>query len=176
MKTLRFAISLALIAGLIVTHAKAQTDEETLAKIEKDFAAMQISKSPKAIEAVAAVMADDFYSFDPTTGVRLTKKELLDAIQSPHYVASKLEFPPFFIRIFGSTAVVQGTNYELGSVNQKRFSGTYAWFDVFEKRDGRWVWIVSQSSKVGDKITAKAVCLTGSWCAGTHPGFSLHRP
>lgn len=87
-----------------------------------------------------------------------------------------MEFPPFFIRVFGSTAVVQGANYELGSVNEKEFSGTYAWFDVFEKRDGRWVWIVSQSSKADDKIPAKAVCLTGSWCVGTQPGFSLHKP
>ena len=176
MKTLRFAMSLALIAGLTIIHAKAQTAEETLAKIEKDFAAIQMTKNPKAIEAIAAVMSDDFYSFDPTSGVRLTKKDLIAVIQSPHYVASTMEFPPFFIRIFGSTAVVQGTNYELGSINEKEFSGTYAWFDVFEKRDGRWVWIVSQSSKVDDKITAKAVCLTGSWCAGTQPGFSLHKP
>ena len=32
-------MSLAFIAGLTVIHAKAQTAEETLAKIEKDFAA-----------------------------------------------------------------------------------------------------------------------------------------
>ena len=176
MKTLRFAMSLAFIAGLTVINAKAQTAEETLAKIEKDFAAAQITKNPKAFEAIAAVMSDDFYSFDPTSGVRLTKKELIAALQSPQYVASKMEFPTFFIRIFGSTAVVQGTNYELGSINGKEFNGTYAWFDVFEKRDARWVWIVSQSGKVDDKITAKAVCLTGSWCAGTQQGFSLHKP
>jgi len=176
MKTLRFAMSLAFIAALTVIHLKAQTTEETLAKIEKDFAAVQLNKNPKAFEAIAAVMSDDFYSFDPTTGVRLTKKELITALQSPQYVASKMEFPAFFIRIFGSTAVVQGTNYELGSINGQKFSGTYAWFDVFEKRDARWVWIVSQSSKVDDKITAKAVCLTGSWCAGTQQGFSLHKP
>ena len=169
-------MSLAFIAGLTVIHAKAQTAEETLAKIEKDFATVQITKNPKAFEAIAAVMSDDFYSFDPTSGVRLAKKELIAALQSPQYVASKMEFPTFFIRIFGSTAVVQGTNYELGSINGKEFSGTYAWFDVFEKRDARWVWIVSQSSKVDDKITAKAVCLTGSWCAGTQQGFSLHKP
>ena len=152
-------MSIAFIAGLTVINAKAQTAEETLAKIEKDFAAAQITKNPKAFEAIAAVMSDDFYSFDPTSGVRLTK----------------MEFPTFFIRIFGSTAVAQGTNYELGSINGKEFSGTYAWFDVFEKRDARWVWIVSQSCKVDDKITAKAVCLTGSWCAGTQQGFSLHK-
>ena len=176
MKTLRFAMSLAFIAGLTVIHGKAQTAEETLAKIERDFATVQITKNPKAFETMTAVMSDDFYSFDPTSGVRLTKKELIAALQSPQYVACKMEFPTFFIRIFGSTAVVQGTNYELGSINGKEFSGTYAWFDVFEKLDGRWVWIVSQSSKVDDKITAKAVCLTGSWCAGTQQGFSLHKP
>jgi hypothetical protein len=77
MKTLRFAMSLAFIAGLTVINANAQTAEETLAKIEKDFAAAQITKNPKAFEAIAAVMSDDFCSFDPTSGVRLTKKELI---------------------------------------------------------------------------------------------------
>jgi hypothetical protein len=56
-----------------------------------------------------------FYSLDPASGVRRTKNELIASIQSPHYVASTMEITPFFIRIFGSTAVAQGTNYELGS-------------------------------------------------------------
>jgi hypothetical protein len=58
MKTLRLATFLALIAGLTVIHAKAQTGEEALAKIEKDFAAAQTTKNPKEIEAIAAVMSD----------------------------------------------------------------------------------------------------------------------
>jgi hypothetical protein len=44
MKTLRFAMSLAFIAGLTVIHAKAQTAEETLAKLEK---ILQQYKSPR---------------------------------------------------------------------------------------------------------------------------------
>ena len=63
-------------------------------------------------------MSDGFYSFDPTSGVRLTKKELIATLESLQYVANKMEFPTFFMRIFGSTAVVQGTNYELGSINE----------------------------------------------------------
>ena len=121
MKTLRFAMSLAFIAGLTVINAKAQTAEESLAKIEKDFAAAQITKDPKAFKATAAVMSDDFYSCDPTKGVRLTEKELIAAFQSPNYVASKMEFPPFFIRDLWFYCRCAGTNYELGSINGKEF-------------------------------------------------------
>ena len=114
MKTLRLAMSLAFIAGLTVIHAKAQTAEETPAKIEKDFAAVQITKNPKAFEAIAAVMSDDFYSFDPTSGVRLTKKELIAALQSPQYVASKMEFPTFFIRILWFHCRCAGNQLRIG--------------------------------------------------------------
>src|SRR5580658_5892656 len=77
-------VSVAAILGLTLNVGAiaetAQTPEEALAAIEKSFAQMQITKDPKTIEAVSAVMAKDFYSFNPTHGVRGTKKQLIDAI------------------------------------------------------------------------------------------------
>jgi hypothetical protein len=43
---------------------------------------------------------------------------------------------------------------------------------VFEKRNGRWIWIVSESSKADDRIVAEIHC-EKSVCATSHPGFSL---
>lgn len=133
---------------------------------------MQLTKDHKAIEAVAATMSDDFYSFDPTTGQRISKAQLIAAIESPAYVVKSMTFPPFFIRVFGSTAVVQGINDATLTSEGKDVTATYAWFDVFEKRDGKWVWIVSESGQAGDTLSGKVLC-DRSLCSTSHPGFSL---
>jgi ketosteroid isomerase-like protein len=169
-------VSVAAILGLTLNvaaiAATAQTPEEALAAIEKNFAQMQITKDPKTIQAVSAVMADDFYSFNPTHGVRSTKNQLLDAISSPKYVVTSMDFPPFFIHVYGSTAIAEGTNTSTATWDGQDVGGSFVWFDVFEKRNGRWIWIVSQSSKADDKIAAEIHC-DKSICATGHPGFSL---
>ena len=148
------------------------TDEQVLVQIEKDFAEAQITKDPQAIDAVAAKMAEGFYSFNPTTGTRATKAQLVAAIRSPDYRMVRANFPPFFIRIFGSTAIVQGTNTSTDFAKGQTADHAYAWFDVFEKHDGRWQWIFSQSSRVDEKTTDKLVCRS-DLCTMNQPGFSL---
>jgi len=128
--------------------------EEALATIEQHLAQMQITKDPGTIEAVARVMADDSYSFDPTNGVRSSKKQLLDAITSPKYVVKSMDFPPFFIHVHGSTAIAEGTNNPAVTWDGQDAGGSSVWFDIFERRNGRWTWIVSQSSKADEKIAA----------------------
>jgi ketosteroid isomerase-like protein len=170
MKLFSLAMALALIAG--GGAAAAQPPEQALAQIEKDFAQMQITKDPKTIDAVAATMADDFYAFDPTTGVRTTKAQLIHFIRGKDYVVTSVTFPPFFVRVFGSTAIVQGVNDSTASYKGEDDGGTFSWLDVFERRGDRWVWIFSQSSKVDDKITATIIC-DKTVCPTSQPGFSL---
>jgi hypothetical protein len=169
-------VSLAAILSLTISFAamrvRAQTPEEALATIEKNFAQMQITKNEKTIEAVSAVMADDFYSFNSANGVRSTKKQLLNAIRSPKYVVTSMDFPPFFIHVYGSTAIAEGTNTSTATWDGQNAGGSFVWFDVFEKRNGRWMWIVSQSSKADEKIADKIRC-DKSICATSHPGFSV---
>jgi hypothetical protein len=47
--------------------------------------------------------------------------------------------------------VVQGFDDETSSENGKDTSGTYSWTDVFEKRNGHWVAVASQTTKVVSK-------------------------
>jgi ketosteroid isomerase-like protein len=170
-RILSVVVVLGWVAGP-VREARQKTPEETLAKIERDFAEMQMTKDRTAIAAVAATMSDDFYSFDPTTGQRISKAQLIAAIESPNFVVKSVKFPPLFIRVFGSTAVVQGVNDETVTYGGKDVTGTYAWFDVFEKRDGTWVWIVSESGKAGATLSGKVLC-DRSLCSTSQPGFSL---
>jgi hypothetical protein len=171
-RTMSLAAILGLSPSFAASAATTQSPEEELATIEKNFAQLQITKDPKAIEAVSAAMAEDFYSFNPTRGVRMTKKQLLDGVASPKYVVKSMDFPPFFIHIYGSTAIVEGTNTSTATWEGQDLSGSFVWFDVFEKRHGHWIWIVSQSSKADDKIVAEVHC-DKSICMTSHPGFSL---
>ena len=166
------AAILGLTLNVAAMKASAQTPEEALATIEKNFAQMQITKDPKTIEAVSAVMADDFYAFDSANGVRSTKRQVLDAVTSPKYVVTSMEFPPFFIHVYGSTAIAEGTNTSTATWEGQDAGGSFVWFDVFEKRNGRWIWIVSQSSRADDKIASNIRC-DKSICATSHAGFSL---
>jgi hypothetical protein len=119
-----------LILSISVANASAETPEETLANIEKDFAQAQITKDAKLFARIEAIMSDDFYSFDPTDGSSVTRKQLLAFVESPDYLVSAMSFPPFLVRVFGSIAVVQGTNDAVASLRGKDESGSFVWFDV----------------------------------------------
>jgi hypothetical protein len=54
------------------------------------------------------------------------------------------------VRIFGSTAIVTGTNTEKSMEHGKDSSGKYIWTDVFVKQEGRWRAVASQSAKFAE--------------------------
>jgi hypothetical protein len=159
----------------IAGPASAGPDEEVLAKIEYDFANMQITKDPATIERVAAVMDEGFRFTDPARrDWGATKDQILMTVRSEKLVVATTDFRPFTIRIFGSTAIVEGVNSSTGTFDGRDIGGTFAWVDVFEKRDGRWIWLFSQSGFVGDKLSDKEPCQAPA-CPFSHPGFSLKK-
>jgi hypothetical protein len=118
-------------------------------------------------------MAYDFRFTDPARrDSGATKTQTLRTVRSEKLVVASTDFRPFSIRVLGSTAIVEGVNSSALSFDGKDFSGVFAWVDVFEKRDGRWIWLFSQSGKVGDTLSDKDPCTNPS-CPATHPGFSL---
>jgi hypothetical protein len=162
------------LAAPTTAQTKAETSQEALAKIERDFATMQVTKDEKLIGAVAARMADDFFFYDLSNGGMGSKSQLLASIRSARYIVASMNFPPFIVRIFGSTGIVQGVNDSTGTIDGHDAGGTFVWFDVFEKRDGHWMWISSQSSKVGEAISPKLSC-PEAMCRTHQAGFSLKR-
>jgi len=85
---------------------------------------------------------------------------------------AQMQITKDFIHVYGSMAVAEGTNTSTATWDGQNAGGSFVWFDVFEKRNGRWIWIVSQSSKADEKIAANIRC-DKSICATSHPGFSL---
>jgi len=168
------AVAILFALGISST-AFAGPDEDELAKIEYDFAAMQITKDPATIDRVEAIMADDFRFTDPARrDSGASKAQMLRTVRSEKLVIASTDFRPFSIRVVGSTAIVEGVNTSTGTFDGKDISGVFAWVDVFEKRNGRWIWLFSQSGQVGDKLSDKDPC-GGPSCPAAHPGFSLRR-
>jgi hypothetical protein len=160
----------------LVGNVFAGPDEEALANIEHDFAEVQITKDPATLARVAAVMDDGFRFTDATSRDPGTPKEqVLAGLVGPgKLVIRSMDFRPFTIRIFRSTAIVEGVNSGHATFAGQEVGGTFAWVDVFEKRDGHWVWLFSQSGKVGEKLSDKDPCSRAP-CPQVHPGFSVGR-
>lgn len=170
------AVTVSMVGALLVSSpAAAGPDEEALAKIEYDFAEMQITKDPKTLERIGAVMDEGFRFIDPASrDAGASKAQLLGLIRSGDLVVESMAFRPFTIQIFGSTAIVEGVNSGRATFAGADVSGTFAWVDVFEKRDGHWMWLFSQSGKVGDQLSDRDACSRPP-CPSVHPGFSVGR-
>lgn len=164
-----------LLALAISSSAAAGPDEEAIAKIEHDFAEMQITKDPATIARVASAMDEGFRFTDPASpDAGVTKAQLLQMIDKGKLEIQSMAFRPFTVRVFGATAVAEGVNTGRATFEGADVGGTFAWVDVFEKRDGRWIWVFSQSGKVGDRLAEKQPCGRAP-CPTPQPGFSVQR-
>ena len=164
-----------LFALMISSRALAGPDEDAIVAIERDFAEMQITKDPATIARVAAVMDEGFRFTDPASRQSgATKTQLLQMVKTGKLVIQSMDFRPFTVRVFGSTAVAEGVNTGRATYEGADVGGTFAWVDVFEKRYGRWIWVFSQSGKVGDALSDKDPCARAP-CPVVQPGFTVRR-
>jgi hypothetical protein len=171
-----WALTLSMVAALAVSGpARAGPDEDEIAGIEHDFAEMQLTKDPQTVARVRAAMDEGFRFTDPAgPDAGASREQILGLIMSGKLVVESMEFRPFTIQIFGSTAIVEGVNTGRATFGGKDVSGTFAWVDVFEKRDGHWIWLFSQSGKIGDPLSDKEACSRPP-CPPVQPGFSVKR-
>jgi len=144
-KAFRLAMCCVLLAGIPMTKAKAETPEETIAKLELDVEEAIVKKDIKVLEKA---FADDYFNYDFTSVKKHTKAEVIASIMSPDSALTAYKYTPFDIRIFGSTAIVQGTVHETWTYKGKDASFTSTWLDVLEKRDGHWVFVANECAKV----------------------------
>jgi len=100
------------------------------------------------IAKLSAIIADDWTVIGPDGSIR-TKKQLLDDTKSGAFTLKSFEMGPMDVVLYGTVAVVQGSDTETSSYNGKDTSGKYAWMDVFAKRNGKWLAVRSQIAKVG---------------------------
>ena len=119
-----------------------QDEQEILALHEAGDRALMSAD----LAELARIFADDYVQYNEA-GKAFTKQDVLDnfktgAIRYPSIVSTGR-----WIRIFGDTAVVHGSESDEVEAGGKRFALRYVYLDVLRKRDGEWKLVASQLAR-----------------------------
>lgn len=139
-----------LVAALIPVSAAAQdvkSDQQILIELERAWDAAFHKGDAKFIETL---LADEFIATygDGSRGDK-AKELSLAADQKQQVDSSRLD--EFIVRTFGNTAVVWFTQILVGPVNGKPTEVRYRYVDVWVIRNGRWMAVASQSTRLNAK-------------------------
>ena len=146
---LRFSIVCCAALAVLATTSNAlaqrvKSDQDTLIELEQRWDAAFHSHDQKFIETL---LADEFVATygDGSRGDKA--KELSLATDTKQQVDSS-RLDEFIIKIFGNTAVVWFTQILVGPVNGKPTEVRYRYVDVWVIRNGRWLAVASQSTRL----------------------------
>jgi ketosteroid isomerase-like protein len=135
------------IAGLVLMLALQQTDitaVQTLERLEHQLAATY-----KAGDCAAwGEMLAPEWSVIHITATTMTKAEALKACQDARPALEELRIDELNVRVYGDTAVVTGrTTAKTGGASPVSLALRFT--DVFVRRDGRWLAVASQATRIG---------------------------
>ncbi|HUK35297.1 MAG TPA: nuclear transport factor 2 family protein [Vicinamibacterales bacterium] len=123
---------------------RAQSDQEILIKLERDWDYAFHHQDVKFIEGV---LAPEFVATYAEGQRADREKELQNAREFNQQIDSS-ELDEFIVRVYGDTAVVHFTQKLTGPSKGKPLTLTFRYMDVFVLRDGRWQCVASQSTRV----------------------------
>ncbi len=149
----RRVLGVVCLLGLFLGAAAGAPAQETKPDSASDVAATLKATEQAWIDAelhhdAAAfekLVADDWVAITPE-GPSETKAERAAEILKGTVTSATLG--PMNVRVFGDTAVVTGSDVETEIVHGKETIGYYVWTDVFVKREGKWLAVASQTTKV----------------------------
>jgi ketosteroid isomerase-like protein len=126
------------------TSRRAQSDQDVLIQLERDWDYAYHHKDVKFIENVLAMEFVAVYA----EGQHADRtRELQLAAEFNQQIDSSV-LDEFNVRIYGDTAVVLFTQKLTGPSKGQPLTLTFRYIDVFVMRDGRWQCVVSQSTRV----------------------------
>jgi ketosteroid isomerase-like protein len=130
--------------GAAAQRQSAQSDQELLIQLEKDWDAAFFRKDVPFIEHI---LADEFIAAyaDGMTG---TKAVELAGVRDFNQQVDSSTLDEFAVKIYGDTATVRFLRHMVGPLNGQRHEVTYRFLDVFVYRDGRWQCVASSSVKI----------------------------
>jgi hypothetical protein len=149
LRILLSSLLLALAAPVAVSPASsapAPSAEAQLIKLEHDYARALIRKDMKFLRAYYAPewRGGDWMGF-------ATKTILLNMVRNERYVVKSMKLRGLRARVYGNIGIVQGIDDEVSFMGKENTSGTWGFTDMFERRNGRWVAIASQTTKIEKK-------------------------
>jgi ketosteroid isomerase-like protein len=124
--------------------ATGNSADDELRQIENDWVAAAKSKDA---DKIAEILADSWTGINWDGQIEDKARALAD-LKSPGNSLDTIEMGPMKVRIFGSTAIVNGSDTEKSMDKGKDTSGKYVWMDVFVKQNGKWRAVASESTRV----------------------------
>ncbi len=138
-------IALLLAAPAVAqTSRRAQSDQDVLMKLERDW---DVAFHHKDVAFIEKVLAEEFVAIYAEGQLADRAKELQAARDFNQQVDSSV-LDEFNVKVYGDTAVVLFRQKMTGPSKGQTLTLTFRYMDVFVYRDGRWQCVASQSTRV----------------------------
>ena len=145
-------IAMFLVVSIGAGHASAAppqpskdtTEIKAITQLENDMGDAMIRVD---LDKLNEIYGDDFATLG-SSGKVITKKDLLRNFESLHDKLVSFENGPMDVQVFGDVAVVHAGVTEKRVRDGKDASGDFVWMDLLKKRDGKWVVVRSQGSRL----------------------------
>jgi ketosteroid isomerase-like protein len=124
-----------------------KTTEAELLKLEREFAAAIVSND---LEGIGRLVTDDWIIIDPN-GEIVDRARFFEVIKSGALTHDTMESEDFRVRIYGDSAVVIGLTRSKGKFMGQEFSTQERATDVFVKRDGGWLCVLTHLTRFPKK-------------------------
>ena len=147
--TMRFVIvsAVALMLAGVAGTAAAEDVSKTLTDLEAKWSAASMAKDAKTLDQI---LAADWVGRG-SSGKPADKAKAMANLKDPTDKITAIKNHDVVVRVIGTVAIVQGYDDEKSSDKTGDTSGTYSWTDIFQQRNGHWVAIASQTTKVAAK-------------------------
>jgi ketosteroid isomerase-like protein len=144
-KHLLLAALLALIAVCGNAQAKSPASTEAqLIQMEHDWAKALTTKD---IATLDRLIAADWTSVNPAGQVK-TKAMVLNGLKAAEKPQESAVLTDVKAKVFGASALVTGVAVEKSTIQGEEREGRYRFMDLFVKRNGQWVAVYTQTTKI----------------------------
>ena len=140
-----------LMAGLLLAApaADAQQSEDTAlaAALKAHADAWDVAIVRKDKQAIAANMADSFLQID-SDGNTADKAKFIEEIAADDLTIQPYTVDDFKIRIYGNTAIINGSTLMHGTYRGQPFTSHYRYTDIYVKEGAGWRVVNIQTTRI----------------------------
>lgn len=140
-------VTLMMVVGLVANAFGAGAEAE-LKTLSQQWLDAYTKGDPSFLKAN---LAEDYTITEPD-GTVSTKADDIKSVTDKKFVLKSASMSDFKCRMIGdNTAVATATLKISGSDDGEEFSGDYRGMDVWEKKDGKWMCVASQMTKIASE-------------------------
>ncbi len=147
MKPFLIFLMFAVAVPIFAADRSGGMQDELLKKVEKEFGQAIINSDA---EAVGRFLADDWIIVDPDGGI-IDRARFLDVIKSSALTHDAMDSDDVRVRVYADAATVTALTTTKGKYMGQPFTTQERVTDVFIKKDGRWLCVVTQLTRFTKK-------------------------